>query len=64
MDYIIYFFVFLVVCIVWFFIVRIWVSGIDFIIYIFKKIFGINNNTKNWHSLKDIKNKNKKDKKQ
>ena len=41
MDWLIYLFVFLVICTVWFFITRIWVGSIDLIISGFKKLFGL-----------------------
>ena len=63
MNWIIYFLIFLAICIVWFVITRIWVNGIDLIISAFKKIFGLNknNNAESWYTLEDIRNKNKKD---
>ena len=62
MDRLIYLFVFLVICTIWFFITRIWVGSIDFIISGFKKLFGPDkkNNTEKWHTLEDIRDKNKK----
>ncbi|EHL14803.1 hypothetical protein HMPREF9630_00846 [Peptoanaerobacter stomatis] len=63
MNWITYFLIFLAICIVWFVITRIWVNGIDLIISVFKKIFGLNknNNAESWHTLEDIRDKNKKD---
>ncbi len=62
MDPLIYLFVFLVICVIWFFISRIWVGSIDLIISGFKKLFGLNkkNNTEKWHTLEDIRDKNRK----
>ena len=63
MDWLIYLFVFLVICTIWFFITRIWVGSIDLIISGFKKLFGLDkkNNTEKWHTLEDIRDKKKKD---
>lgn len=63
MTWIVYFLVFLAVCVVWFFITRIWVNGIDLIISIFKKVLGLDkdNNEKSWHTLEEIRDKNQKD---
>lgn len=64
MSWIKYLLVFLVICTIWFFVTRIWVNGIDMIISAFKKVFGLNKNdsAENWHTLEDIRNKNKKTK--
>lgn len=60
MEWLIYLLVFLVILIVWFFIIRIWVGSIDLIISGFKKLFELNkNNTEKWHTLEDIRDKNK-----
>ena len=63
MNWIMYFFIFLVICIVWFVMIRIWVNGIDLIISTLKKICGFNKNdsVENWHTLEDIRDENKKD---
>ena len=63
MDWLIYLLVFLAICIVWFVITRVWVNLIDLIISAFKKVLGLNknNSTENWHTLEDIREKNKKD---
>ena len=62
MDWLIYLGLFLVVLIIWFFITRIWVGSIDLIISGFKKLFGLDKkNTEKWHTLEDIRDKNKKD---
>ncbi|WP_028263554.1 hypothetical protein [Atopobium fossor] len=62
MDLVAYFLVFLAVCVVWFLITRLWVAGIDAIISLFKKMFGLNKSepTKNWHTLEDLQKKNDK----
>ncbi|AXI26427.1 hypothetical protein CG018_02695 [Gemella sp. ND 6198] len=62
MRWLTYFLIFLVICIIWFFITRIWVSRVDLIISIFKKILELNknDNAENWHTLEEIRNKNKK----
>ncbi len=61
MNRIAYLLIFSAVCIVWFVITRIWVGAIDSIISVFKKLFRIdrNDNTRNWHTLEDIRNKGK-----
>ena len=63
MNWLIYFLIFLIICIVWFVITRVWVNLIDLIISTFKKVLGLNknNSTENWHTLEDIREKNKKD---
>lgn len=63
MDWLRYLFVFLVICIIWFFITRIWVGSIDLIISGFKKLLRLDkkNNTKKWHALEEIRDKQKKD---
>ncbi len=63
MDWLRYLFVFLVICIVWFFITRIWVGSIDLIISGFKKLLELDkkNNTEKWHTLEEIRDKQKKD---
>lgn len=63
MDWLRYLFVFLVICIIWFFITRIWVGSIDSIISGFKKLLGLDkkNNTEKWHTLEEIRDKQKKD---
>ena len=63
MNWLTYFLIFLAICIAWFVITRIWVNGIDLIISAFKKMLGLNknNSTENWHTLEDIRNKNKED---
>lgn len=63
MDWLRYLFVFLVICIVWFFITRIWVGSIDLIISGFKKLLGLDkkNHTEKWHTLEEIRDKQKKD---
>ncbi|EJU22339.1 hypothetical protein HMPREF1152_1313 [Mogibacterium sp. CM50] len=63
MNWLIYFLIFLIICIVWFVITRVWVNLIDLIISTFKKVLGLNknNSTENWHTLEDIREKNKKE---
>lgn len=63
MDWLIYLLVFSVICIIWFLITRIWVGSIDLVVAGFKKLFRLNkkNNTEKWHTLEDIRAKNKKD---
>ena len=63
MNWLIYFLIFLIICIVWFVITRVWVNLIDLIISTFKKVLGLNKNniTENWHTLEDIREKNKKE---
>ncbi len=63
MNWLIYFLIFLIICIVWFVITRVWVNLIDLIISAFKKVLGLNknNSTENWHTLEDIREKNKKE---
>ena len=63
MNWLTYFLIFLAICIVWFVITRIWVNGIDLIISAFKKMLGLNknNNAESWHTLEDIRDKNKED---
>lgn len=63
MDWIEYVSAFLAVCVIYFFITRVWVSGIDLMISGFKKIFGLNKNngTGNWHTLEEIREKNEED---
>lgn len=55
-----YILIFLVICFIWFIVTRIWVAGIDMILSVLKKSFGFKekNNTKSWHTLKDIRDKN------
>lgn len=62
MDLLTYFLIFLAVCVVWFAITRIWVNGIDLLISTFKKMLGLNksDHVENWHTLEDIRDKNKK----
>ena len=61
MSWLAYLLVLLAVCAIWFAITRIWIAGLDFIINLFKKGLGFNKkpDTKQWHSLEDIKNKPK-----
>lgn len=61
MSWLAYLLVLLTVCAIWFAITRIWVASLDFIINLFKKGLGFNKkpDTKQWHSLEDIKNKPK-----
>lgn len=61
MSWLAYLLVLLAVCAIWFAITRIWMAGLDFIINLFKKGLGLDKNrdTKQWHSLEDIKNKPK-----
>lgn len=56
-----YVLIFLAICVVWFFITRIWVNGVDLIISAFKKIFRFNKNdsAEKWHTLTEIRNKSK-----
>lgn len=63
MDYVVYFLVFLAVCIIWFLIMRIWVSGVDLIVSTVKKLLGLNKNDsiENWHTIEDIRRNNNKD---
>ena len=63
MNWLIYFLIFLIICIVWFVITRVWVNLRDLIISTFKKVLGLNknNSTENWHTLEDIREKNKKE---
>ncbi len=63
MNWLTCFLIFLIICIVWFVITRVWVNLIDLIISTFKKVLGLNknNSTENWHTLEDIREKNKKD---
>ena len=63
MNWLTCFLIFLIICIVWFVITRVWVNLIDLIISAFKKVLGLNknNSTENWHTLEDIREKNKKD---
>ncbi|MDO4789036.1 MAG: hypothetical protein Q4A19_07755 [Johnsonella sp.] len=63
MSWIVYLLVFFVICAVGFFIRRIWMALIDLIISLFKKIFGLNKkkSTKEWHTLDEIRDKNKED---
>ena len=63
MNWITCFLIFLIICIVWFVITRVWVNLIDLIISTFKKVLGLNknNSTENWHTLEDIREKNKKE---
>ena len=63
MNWLTYFLIFLAICIVWFVIARIGVNGIDMIISALKKMSVLNKNdsTESWHTLKDIRDKNKKD---
>ena len=63
MNWLTCFLIFLIICIVWLVITRVWVNLIDLIISTFKKVLGLNknNSTENWHTLEDIREKNKKD---
>ncbi len=63
MNWLTCFLIFLIICIVWLVITRVWVNLIDLIISAFKKVLGLNknNSTENWHTLEDIREKNKKD---
>ncbi len=63
MNWLTCFLIFLIICIVWFVITRVWVNLIDLIISTFKKVLGLNknNSTENWHTLEDIREKNKKE---
>lgn len=63
MTWLTYFLIFLVICILWFVITRIWINITDLIVSGFKKILGLNknNSTKNWQTLEDIRNNKKKD---
>ena len=63
MNWLTYFLIFLAICIVWFVIARIGVNGIDIIISALKKMSVLNKNdsTESWHTLKDIRDKTKKD---
>lgn len=63
MNWLTCFLIFLIICIVWFVITRVWVNLIDLIISTFKKVLGLNknNSTEHWHTLEDIREKNKKD---
>lgn len=61
MSWLAYLLVLLTVCAIWFAITRIWVASLDFLINLFKKGLSFNKkpDTKQWHSLEDIKNKPK-----
>ena len=63
MNWLTCFLIFLIICIVWFVITRVWVNLIDLIISTFKKVLRLNknNSTENWHTLEDIREKNKKE---
>ncbi len=63
MNWLTCFLIFLIICIVWFVITRVWVNLIDLIISTFKKVLGLNknNSTENWYTLEDIREKNKKE---
>lgn len=62
MEWLSYLLVFLVVCVVYFFITRIWIGGIDLLIAGIKKILRVDRDDgKNWHTLDEIRDKNKKD---
>ena len=62
MNWLTCFLIFLIICIVWFVITRVWVNLIDLIISTFKKVLGLNKNdsTESWHTLEDIRDKTKK----
>lgn len=55
--------VFLTICVVWFFMTRIWAGGIDLLISGFKKLFKIggSKNERNWNTLEEIREKSRKD---
>lgn len=57
MEWIVYIAIFSVICIVVFVISRLWVSLVDIIIYIFKKLFRLDkpDSTKAWHTLDEIR---------
>ena len=63
MNWLTCFLIFLIICIVWFVITRVWVNLIDLIISTFKKVLGLNknNSAESWHTLEDIRDKNKED---
>lgn len=64
MSWLTYFLIFLVVCIVWFIIVRIWINGVDLVISIFKKILRLDkkkDGAETWHTLEDLRGRNKDD---
>lgn len=63
MDWLRFILIFVSICIVSFFIARFWVSGIDLIISTLKKMLGLHkkNGAENWHTLEDIRDKNKED---
>lgn len=61
MDWLSYILIFAAICVVYFFITRIWVGGIDLIIDGIKKIFRLNKNesTEKWHTIEELRAKNK-----
>lgn len=61
MDWINFLLICLVIGIVWLIITRVWISSIDIIITLLKKLFKLDrrHNTKTWHTLDEIKDKNK-----
>lgn len=63
MDWIKFLLVFSAICVIWFFITRIWVSGVELIFSAIKKIFGLDKNKSvgTWHTLEDIKDKKEND---
>ena len=54
--------VFLVICVIWFIITRLWIGAVDGVFSLLKKIFKRkdSNRDKNWHTIDEIKDKNKK----
>lgn len=54
--------VFLVVCLIWFIITRLWIGVVDGVFSLLKKVFKRkdSNPDKNWHTIDEIKDKNKK----
>lgn len=53
--------VFLVVCVIWFIITRLWIGAVDGVFSLLKKVFKRkDSNQENWHTIDEIKDKNKK----
>lgn len=63
MNLITYFLIFFTICVIWFFVTRIWVNGIDLIVSALKKFFRLNkgDSVEKWHTLENIRNERKED---
>lgn len=65
MDWMMYFLILLAICVIYFFITRIWVGAVDLIFSSMKKAFGRERNKREnnvkWHTLEEIRDKKNKE---